>query len=88
MFSLKHLARKGLTHWGRVTHICMGNLTAIGLDNGLSPGPRQAIIEPMLEYCWLDPYDQISVKSQLYIFIQENASKYVVWKMTAILSWP
>ena len=34
----------GLTHWGRVTHICVGNLTIIGSDNGLSPGRRQAII--------------------------------------------
>ena len=33
-----------LTHWGRVTHICVGNLTSIGSDNGLSPGRRQAII--------------------------------------------
>ena len=32
-----------LTHWGRVTHICVGNLTIIGPDNGLSPGRRQAI---------------------------------------------
>ena len=33
-----------LTHWGRVTHICVGNLIIIGPDNGLSPGQRQAII--------------------------------------------
>ena len=33
-----------LTHWGRVTHICVGNLTIIASDNGLSPGRRQAII--------------------------------------------
>ena len=32
-----------LTHWDRVTHICVGNLTIIGSDNGLSPGRRQAI---------------------------------------------
>ena len=32
-----------LTYWGRVTHICVGNLTIIGSDNGLSPGWRQAI---------------------------------------------
>ena len=32
-----------LTHWGRVTHICVGNLTIIGSDNGLSPGRRLAI---------------------------------------------
>ena len=37
-------AHKGLSHWGRVTHICVGNLTIIGPDNGLSPGRRQAII--------------------------------------------
>ena len=34
----------GLTHWGRVTHICVDKLTIIGSDNGLSPGRRQAII--------------------------------------------
>ena len=33
-----------LTHWGRVTHICVGNLTIIVSYNGLSPGRRQAII--------------------------------------------
>ena len=33
-----------LTHWGRVTHICVVELTTIGSDNGLSPGRRQAII--------------------------------------------
>ena len=33
-----------LTHWGRVTNICVGNLTIIGSDDGLSPGRRQAII--------------------------------------------
>ena len=33
-----------LTHWGRVTHICINKLTIIGSDNGLSPGRRQAII--------------------------------------------
>ena len=33
-----------LTLWGRVTHICVGDLTSIGSDNGLSPGRRQSII--------------------------------------------
>ena len=33
-----------LTHWGRVTHICVVILTIIGSDNGLSPVRRQAII--------------------------------------------
>ena len=34
----------GLIHWGRGTHICVGNLTIIVSDNGLSPGRRQLII--------------------------------------------
>ena len=33
-----------LTHWGRETHICVGKLTIIASDNGLSPERRQAII--------------------------------------------
>ena len=33
-----------LTHWGRVTHICVSKLSSIGSDNGLSPERRQAII--------------------------------------------
>ena len=37
-------AESDLTHWGRVTHICVSKLTIIGSDNGLSPGRRQAII--------------------------------------------
>ena len=42
---------QNLTHWGRVTHICVSKLTIIGLDNGLSPDRRQAIIWSMFEYC-------------------------------------
>ena len=38
------LGQNELTHWGRETHICIGKLTIIGSDNGLSPGRRQAII--------------------------------------------
>ena len=32
-----------LSHWGRVTHICVSKLTILGSDNGLSPVRRQAI---------------------------------------------
>ena len=35
---------QSLTHWGRVTHICISKLTIIGSDNGLSPERRHAII--------------------------------------------
>ena len=40
MANLLHM----LTHWGRVTLICVGNLAIICSDNGLSPGRPQAII--------------------------------------------
>ena len=33
-----------LTHWGRVTHICVSKRIKTGSDNGLSPGRRQSII--------------------------------------------
>ena len=33
-----------LTHWGRMTHICVNKLTIIGSDNGLAPGRRRTII--------------------------------------------
>ena len=39
-----HWYQEELTHWGRVTHICVSKLTIIVSDNGLSPGRRQAII--------------------------------------------
>ena len=42
---LPHLPEANeLTHWGWVTHICVGKLTIIWSDNGLSPGRHQAII--------------------------------------------
>ena len=34
-----------LTHWDRVTHICVSQLISIVSDNGLSPDRRQAIIQ-------------------------------------------
>ena len=46
---------KFLTHWGRVTHICVGNLTIIGSDNGLSPGRRQAIIWSKARILLIEP---------------------------------
>ena len=39
--SVKSLLR--LIQWSRVTHICVGDLTIFGSDNGLSPARRQAI---------------------------------------------
>ena len=43
-----------LTHWGRVMHICVSELTIIGSDNGLSAcrlTGAKPLSKPMLEYC-------------------------------------
>ena len=45
-----------LTHWGRVTHICVSKLTTLGSDNGLSPGRRQAIIWTNAGILWIGPF--------------------------------
>ena len=44
-----------LTHWGRLTHICVSKLTIIGSDNGFSPGRRQAIIWTNAEILLIRP---------------------------------
>ena len=39
-----------LTHWGRVTHICVGNLIIIVSDNGCRLVGAEPLSEPILEY--------------------------------------
>ena len=78
-----------LTHWGRVTHICISKLTTIGSDNGLPPGRHQAIIWSNAGMLLSSTLGTIfSEKRNWYIFIQANAFENVVWKMAAILSRP
>ena len=61
-----------LTHWGRVTHICVGDLTTIGSDNGLSPDRRQAIIWTNAGILSSGPlginFSEISMKIQTFSF--------------------
>ena len=73
-----------LTHCGRVTHICVGKLTTIGSDNGLSPERRQAIT-------WTNVgilLNKLQWNVNRYIFIQENPFENVVWEMAVVLSRP
>ena len=80
-----------LTHWGRVTHIRVGNLTTIGSDNGLLPGRRRG---HYLNQCWIivnwtfRNKLQWNLNRNSNIFIQENAFKSVVCETAAILSRP
>ena len=73
-----------LTHWGRVTHICIRKLAIIGSDNGLSPSHY-------LNQCWNIVNWTLRNKLQLNwnpnIFVQENAFENVC-KMASILSRP
>ena len=61
-----------LTHQGPVTHICVGNLTIIGSDNGLSPGRRQAIIWTNAAILLIGPlgtnFSEISIEMQTFSF--------------------
>ena len=60
------------THWGRVTHICVGKLTIIGSDNGLSPGRRQAIIWTSAGILLIEPlgtnFSEILIGIQIFSF--------------------
>ena len=63
---------QSLTHWGRVTHICVDNLTIIGSDNGLSPGRRQAIIWTNAGILLIGPlgtnFSEIWIEIQIFSF--------------------
>ena len=60
-----------LTHWGRVTHICVGKLI-ISSDNGLSPGRRKAIIWTNAGIWLMGPlgtnFSEISIEIHAYSF--------------------
>ena len=61
-----------LTHWGRVTYICVSELTIIGSDNGLSPERRQAIIWTSAGILLIGPlgtnFNEISIAVQIFSF--------------------
>ena len=61
-----------LTHWGRVTHICVSNLTTIGSDNGLSPGRSQAIIRTNAGILLIEPletnFNDILIEIHIFSF--------------------
>ena len=76
-----------LTHWGRVTHICVSKLTIIGSDNGLSPERRQAIIWTNAGILIIGPLGT-NFSRNSNIFIEENVIENVVCEMAAILSRP
>ena len=73
--------KQSITHWGRVTHICVGKLTIIGSDNGLSPGRRQAIIWTNAGILLIEPLGTNS--SEILIGIQIFSFKKMSLKMSS-----
>ena len=70
-----------LTHWGRVTHICVGKLTIIGSYNGLSPERRQAIIWTNAGILLIGPLG--TNFSEILIEIQTFSLKKIRLKMSS-----
>ena len=72
-----------LTHWGRVTHICVSKLSTIGSDNGLSPTWRQAIIWTNARILLIGPlgtnFSEILIKIPTFSF-KKMRLKLSSWK--------
>ena len=73
-----------LTHWGRVTHICVGNLTIIGSDNCLSPGLRQAIIWTSAGILLIGPlgtnFSEILIGVQIFSLTKMHLKMSAKWR--------
>ena len=70
-----------LTHWGRATLTCVGNLNIIGSDNGLSPGRRQAIFWTNAGILLIGPWG--TNFSEILIGIQTFSLKKMHLKMAS-----
>ena len=72
------------THWGRVTHICIGKLTIIGSDNGLSPGWHQAIICNNAGILLIGPlatkFSEILIRVQTFSFKKMHMKMSAKWR--------
>ena len=75
---------KILTHWGRVTHICVSKLTIIGSDNGLSPGRCEAIIRTNAGILWIGPlganFSEILIEIYTFSFRKMHLKMSGKWR--------
>ena len=66
-----------LTHWCRVTHICVVKLTIIGSNNGVSLGRRQTIIWTnagiLLIGPWGTDFSEILIEIQICLLTKMRA---------------
>ena len=68
-----------LAHWGRVTHICVGTLTTISSDNGLSPS-NSVYESNSIQHSQIVLYDDI-------VILRVMLKKQHAMCMTEIRSW-
>ena len=83
-----------LTYWGQATHICVGKLTIIGSDNGLSPGRCQAIIWTIAGILLIGPsgtnFSEILIGIQTFSFKKMHLKMlYAKWHpfVSASICW-
>ena len=80
-----------LTHWGRVTLICVSKLTIIDLDNGLTPWLCHGIIRTNAGILLIEPlgtkFSEISIGIHPFSF-KKSAFENAICKMTSILFRP
>ena len=80
---------KHLTHWGRVTHICVGKLTIIGSALVAWTAPSHYLNQCSNIVDWtLRNKLQWNLCRNSNIFIQENTFESVVCEVASILSRP
>ena len=75
-----------ICHWGRVTHVCVGNLIIIGSGNGFTPCRCQAIIWTKAMILLIGPlgtnFNEIWLENQNFSF------KKMHLRMSAVKRWP
>ena len=77
-----------LTHWGRLTNICVDNLTIIGSDNSLLPGRRQTIIWTNAGLFLIGPLETNFSEILIEIFAFPLQEMYMKTSSTTTKWWP
>ena len=72
--------------WGRLTHICVGYLTIIGSDNGLSPGRRKTGIWIKAAILLIRPLG--TNISENFVKIHKFSFKIMHCNMSSAKLWP
>ena len=84
-----------LSHWGRVTHICVSKQTIIVSDNGLSPSRRQTIIWTNAGILLIGPlainFSEISIEIQIFsskkMYLKLSSAKWHLLRLGLNVLW-